>query len=51
MNGELFTALKLLVHEKGISMEALCGGIERAIVTAIKRDFNNKDIVSCQLDP
>lgn len=51
MNGDLFDALKMLVSEKGISMEALCDGIEKAIVTAVKRDYNNKDIVFCELDP
>lgn len=51
MNGDLFDALKMLVTEKGIPMEALCEGIEKAIVTAVKRDYNNKDIVFCELDP
>lgn len=51
MNGDLFDALKMLVTEKGIPMEALCDGIEKAIVTAVKRDYNNKDIVFCELDP
>lgn len=51
MKGDLFDALKMLVTEKGIPMEALCEGIEKAIVTAVKRDYNNKDIVFCELDP
>ena len=45
MKSDLFDALKMLVTEKGIPMESLCDGIEKAIVTAVKRDYNNKDIV------
>lgn len=50
MNKEFFEALKLLSKEKNISMEALSEGIQRAIVTAVKRDYNNKDIVFCEID-
>ena len=51
VNKELFAALRMLVKEKGIDMDVLCEGIQRALVTAVKRDFNNKDIVFCELDP
>ena len=51
MNREFFEALKLLSKEKRIQMDALCEGIQKAIVTAVKRDFNNKDIVFCEIDP
>jgi hypothetical protein len=51
MNKEFFEALKLLVKEKGIPMESLCEGIEKAIVTAVKKDYNNKDVVFCTIDP
>lgn len=51
VNKELFSALRALVKEKGIDMDVLCEGIQRALVTAVKRDFNNKDIVFCELDP
>ena len=51
VNNELFAALKMLEKEKGIPMDVLCDGIQRALVTAIKRDYNNKDIVFCELDP
>ena len=46
-NKEFFEALKMLAKEKKLSLELLCEGIERAIVTAVKRDYNNKDIVFC----
>ena len=51
MNSEFFVALRLLSKEKHIQLEALCEGIQKAIVTAVKRDFNNKDIVFCEIDP
>lgn len=51
VNKELFMAMKMLEKEKGIPLETLCEGIQKALVTAIKRDYNNKDIVFCELDP
>ncbi len=50
-NSEFFEAVKLLGKEKGISEELLFEGIQRAIVIAVKRDYNNKDIVFCEIDP
>ena len=50
-DNEFFEALKFLAKEKGIQMDALCSGIQKAIVTAVKRDFGNKDIVYCDIDP
>ncbi len=51
VNKELFAALKMLQKDKGISMDVLCEGIQRALITAVKRDYNNKDIVFCELNP
>ena len=51
VNKELFAALKALEKVKGISMDTLCESIQKALVTAVKRDYNNKDIVFCELDP
>lgn len=51
VNKELFMALEMLEKEKGIPMDVLCEGIQKALVTAVKRDYNNKDIVFCELDP
>ncbi|MBQ3150657.1 MAG: transcription termination/antitermination protein NusA [Clostridia bacterium] len=50
MNKEFFEALRLLSKEKGIRLDALCDGIQKAIVTAVKRDFGNKDVVFCDID-
>ncbi len=49
-NSEFFEAVRLLSKEKNINQEALREGIQRAIVTAVKRDYNNKDIVFCEID-
>ena len=49
-NKEFFEALALMEQEKGISAEYLAEKIENAIVTAVKRDYNNKDIVFCEID-
>ncbi len=49
-NSEFFEAVKLLGKEKNIQESALLEGIQRAIVTAVKRDYNNKDIVFCEID-
>ena len=49
-NSEFFEAVRLLSKEKNINQDALLEGIQRAIVTAVKRDYNNKDIVFCEID-
>ncbi len=49
-NSEFFEAVRLLSKEKKISEDGLLEGIQRAIVTAVKRDYNNKDIVFCEID-
>ena len=51
VNKELFAALKALEKVKGIPMDTLCESIQKALVTAVKRDYNNKDIVFCELNP
>ncbi len=50
-NKEFFEAVKLLSVEKNVPIEILLEGIQRALVTAIKRDYNNKDIVFCEMNP
>lgn len=48
---ELFDALRLLEKEKGIAKETLAEGIANAIVTAVKKDFGNRDgVVFCNID-
>jgi N utilization substance protein A len=51
INPEFFMALRILAKEKGVSLEALCDGIQRAIVTAVRGDYNNKDVVFCEILP
>ncbi|NLO45033.1 MAG: transcription termination/antitermination protein NusA [Clostridiales bacterium] len=51
MNSEFFDALRLLSKEKGLKMEALCDGIQKAIITAVKKDYDNKeDMVFCEIN-
>ncbi|MDR1464429.1 MAG: transcription termination factor NusA [Oscillospiraceae bacterium] len=50
-NKEFFEALRLLSREKGIALDALYDGIQRAIVTAVKGDYSNKDVVFCEILP
>ncbi len=49
-NSEFFEAVRLLGKEKHINEELLLEGIQRAIVTAVKRDYDNRDIVFCEID-
>ncbi len=49
-NKEFFEVVKLLSVEKNVPVDILLEGIQRAIVTAVKRDYNNKDIVFCEMD-
>ncbi|MDR2753508.1 MAG: transcription termination factor NusA [Oscillospiraceae bacterium] len=50
-NPEFFEALRYLAKEKGVQLENLYDGIERAIVTAVRGDYNNKDMVFCEILP
>ncbi len=50
MNNEFFEAVKYLSKERRIPEDVLFEGIQRALVTAIKRDYNGKEIVFCEID-
>lgn len=51
MNKEFFEAVKALEKEKGISAEYLYEKIQAAIVVAVKKDYNGKDVITCEIDP
>jgi N utilization substance protein A len=51
MNKEFFEAVKMLEKEKGVSAAALYEKIAAALVTAIKRNFGGRDIISCRIEP
>lgn len=51
MNSEFFEAVKLLEKEKGVPAEYLYEKIQTAIVVSVRRDYNGKDIVFCEIDP
>jgi N utilization substance protein A len=51
VNNDFFEALRLLAKEKGMKLDALCDGIQRAVVTAVRGDYHNKDVVFCEILP
>ena len=51
MNKEYFEAVALMEKEKGIHAEYLYDKISEAIVKAVRKDYNNKDVVACDIDP
>ncbi len=51
MNKEFFEAVKALEKEKGIPAEYLYEKIKAAILVAVKKDYNGKDVISCEIDP
>lgn len=51
MNKEFFEAVELMEKEKGIDAEYLYEKISNAIIVAVKKDYNGKDVVSCDIDP
>ena len=51
MNKEFFEAVALMEKEKGIQADYLYEKISEAIVKAVRKDYNNKDVVSCEIDP
>lgn len=51
MNEEFFAAVDMMAKEKGIPAEFLYEKIQNALVVAVKRMYNGKDIVFCDIDP
>ena len=51
MNKEFFEAVELMEKEKGIQADYLYEKISNAIVVAVRRDYNGKDVVACDIDP
>ncbi len=50
MNEEFFAAVQLMAKEKGIPEEYLYEKIQNAMVVAVKRMYNGKDIVFCEIN-
>ncbi len=48
---EFFEAVALMEKEKGIQADYLYEKISEAIVKAVRKDYNNKDVVVCDIDP
>lgn len=51
MNKEFFEAVAMMEKEKGIPAEYLFEKIQNAIIVAVRKDYNGKDVVSCEIDP
>lgn len=51
MNTEFFEAVKLLEKEKGIPEEYLYEKIQAALIVALRKDYNGKEVVFCDIDP
>ena len=51
MNKEFFEAVAIMEKEKGIPAEYLYEKIQNAIVVAIKKEYNGKDVITCEIDP
>lgn len=51
MNKEFFEAVALMEKEKGIQAEYLYDKISEAIIKAVRKDYNNKDVVACEINP
>ncbi|MBQ5996076.1 MAG: transcription termination/antitermination protein NusA [Clostridia bacterium] len=51
MNKEFFEAVALMEKEKGIPAEYLYEKISAAIITAVKKDYGGKDVISCEINP
>ena len=48
---EFFEAVALMEKEKGIQADYLYEKISEAIVKAVRKDYNNKDVVVCDINP
>ena len=51
MNKEFFEAVALMEKEKGIQADYLYEKISEAITKAARKDYNNKDVVMCTINP
>ena len=49
-NKEFFEAVKLLSKDTGVTVDAMCESIQNVLVGALKKEYNNKDIVFCDVD-
>ena len=50
-NNEFFEAVEAMAHEKGVPVEALYDAISKSIVSSVKRDYGDRDIVFCDINP
>lgn len=51
VNNEFFEAVKVLEKEKGVPADSLYEKIKSAIVVALRKNYHDKDIVTCEIIP
>ncbi|MBO4445448.1 MAG: transcription termination/antitermination protein NusA [Clostridia bacterium] len=51
MNEEFFEAVEMMAKEKGIPVDFLYEKIANALVVSVRRMYNGKDIVFCDINP
>ena len=49
-NKEFFEAVILLSKDTGVTVDAMCESIQNVLIGALKKEYNNKDIVFCDVD-
>ena len=42
--------MKLLSKDTGVTVDAMCESIQNVLIGALKKEYNNKDIVFCDVD-
>ncbi|MBR2133930.1 MAG: transcription termination/antitermination protein NusA [Eubacterium sp.] len=50
MSKEFFEAVRMLEAEKGIPKESIYENISQAVISSIKKEYNGKDIVFCEIN-
>ncbi len=50
-NNEFFEAVSAMAHDKGVPETVLYDAIAKSIVTSVKRDYGDRDIAFCEINP
>lgn len=50
-NSEFFEAIAAMAHEKGVPEETLYEAVSKSIIQSVKREYGEKDIISCDINP
>ncbi len=50
-NAEFFDAVAAMAQERGVPVDALYEAITKSVITSVKRDYGDRDIVFCDINP